>query len=142
MAESDLGKLRRARIRCNVKLKQTEALLEGYQAHLADLEARIYALAPELDLRVRTRKHNPIFGRGELTSMALSVLREAGEPLPVRVIVVRMLAMKGIPLPDRHTRHEVRRRVRIMFCALDKRGVTVRVGEGRESRRGLASSRP
>ena len=137
MPHTELANLRRARIRCHQKLKQTEALLAGYQAKLASLEAAIYAIAPELDLPLRHRKPNPIFARGELTRFAMTVLREAGEPLPIRVIAVRMLAMKGVLLPDPKTRKAVRTRIRIMFAGLDRRGLTVRVGEGRDAKRAL-----
>lgn len=67
----------------------------------------------------------------------MTVLREAGEPLPIRVIAVRMLAMKGVTLPDPKTRKAVRMRIRIMFAGLDRRGLTVRVGEGRDAKRAL-----
>ena len=139
MPETELTKLRRARIRCHKKLKQTEALLAGYQAKLADLESKIRAICPELDLPLRTRKPNPIFKHGELSQMALAVLREAGEPLPIRVITVRMLAKKGIILPDPAMRFAVRKRVRVAFCALDRRGVTVVIGGGREAVRWLSA---
>jgi len=120
-------------------LKQAEALVAGYQAKLAELESRIREIAPELDLPLRFRKPNPIFARGEMTRLMLAVLREAGEPLPVRVIAVRMLTAKGITLPDPATRKAVRKRIRIAFCALDKRGITVKVGAGKQTRRGIAS---
>ena len=77
MPESELTKLRRARIRCHTAMKQTEALLASYQAKLADLEARIHAIAPELKLQGRFRKPNPIFARGELPRMALAALRQS-----------------------------------------------------------------
>ena len=69
--------------------------------------------------------------------MALAVLREAGEPLPVGVIAVRMLALKGVTLPDPATRLAVRRRIRVMFHSLDRRGVTMLVGKGRDSKRAI-----
>jgi hypothetical protein len=52
-----------------------------------DLE-RAITLAPELPLptRHRTYQPNPYFMRGELPRVALAILREAGEPLPIRVI--------------------------------------------------------
>ena len=76
MPESGPTKLRRARIRCHAKLKQTEALLEGYRTKLAALEASIDVLAPEVDLPLRTRRPKPHFHRGELSRLALAVLRE------------------------------------------------------------------
>ena len=103
MPDTELTKLRRARSRAHLKLKQAEAIVAGYQAKLADLEARIRAIAPELDLPVRFRKPNGIFARGELPRLALQIMREEGKPLPVAVIARRMLAARGVTLPDRRT---------------------------------------
>jgi hypothetical protein len=136
--DSELTKLRRKRSRIHRVLDRLEPLLAGYRAKLADTEARIHELAPELALQSRHRRPNPIFARGELTRLALDVLREAGEPLPVAVIAVRALARKGIALPDPTLRRRTRHRLRQMFAVLGKRGVTVRVGSGKGSRRGIA----
>jgi len=136
--ESELTKLRRKRSRIHRQLDRLEPLLADYQAKLADTEARIHALAPELWLQSRHRRPNPIFGHGELTRFALDVMREAGEPLAVAVIAVRMLARKGIALPDPRLRCRTRERLRRMFASLQERGVTVRVGHGNASRRGIA----
>jgi hypothetical protein len=137
MPESDLTKLRRARSRCHLKLKQAEALVAGYQAKLTDLEARIRAIAPELELQGRFRKPNPIFARGELPRLALEVMREEGKPLPVAVIVRRMLAAKGVTLPGPGTVKRTKTKLHNALIALDRRGVTMKVGSGRATRRGL-----
>jgi hypothetical protein len=138
MPESEITRLRRARLRVHHHLANLEPMVEGYRAKLAKIEARIQEIAPEFWLSPRFHKPNSIFRRGELTRFALDVLREAGEPLPIRVIAVRALAIKGIDFPDAKARHLTRKRLRAVFLALDKRGVTVRVGEGMEARRGLA----
>ena len=137
MAGSELPNLRRARSRCHMQLKNAEALVAGYQAKLADLEARIQAIAPELQLPARHRSPNPIFGRGELPRLALSILREEGRPLPVSVIVRRLLAAKGVTLPDRRTFKLTKLRLHNVLIALDRRGVTMKVGRGNATRRGL-----
>ena len=41
------------------------------------------------------------FARGELPRVALAILREAGEPLPIRVIAARALARKDCSAPTR-----------------------------------------
>jgi hypothetical protein len=74
--DSDLTKLRRARSRAHFALKQAETLAQGYRDQLADLEARIQAIAPDLQLQPRLRKPNPIFVRGELRRLAIDMLRE------------------------------------------------------------------
>jgi hypothetical protein len=78
MPDSDLTKLRRARSRCHLKLKQTEARVAAYQAKLADLETRIHEITPALQLPARQRTPSPIFARGELPRLALGIMREEG----------------------------------------------------------------
>jgi hypothetical protein len=122
-----------------MQLKNTEALVAGYQAKLVDLEARIQAIAPDLQLPVRHRKPSPIFARTELPRLTLAIMREEGRPLPVAVIVRRLLAAKGISLPDRRTFKLTKNRLHNTLIALDKRGVTMKVGRGSATRRGLAT---
>jgi hypothetical protein len=66
----------------------------------------------------------------ELPRLALGVVREAGEPLPVAVIVPKMLAAKGVDRPDRRTFELTNNRLHNALLALDARGITVRVGRG------------
>jgi hypothetical protein len=124
VTDTPLGKLRRARSRAHLALKQAEAQVSAYQAKLADLEARIQAIAPELQLPARHREPNPIFSRGELPRLALGIMREEGHPLPVVVITCRMLAAKGVTLPDRRTFKRTKNRLHNALLALDRRGVT------------------
>lgn len=130
--------LRRARVTVHAHLARLEPLVAGYHAKLAEIEAEIQEHDPQLRLQPRKYKPNPIFARRELPRLALTVLREAGEPLPIRVITVRVLAAKGIAMPDPTLRRRTRNRLRTMFAALDRRGVTVRIGDGNAARRGLS----
>jgi hypothetical protein len=41
-----------------------------------------------------------VFARNETTRLALVVLRDAGEPLGVAAIAVRVLAVRGLPTTD------------------------------------------
>ena len=132
---SELTKLRQKRQRIHRQLDKLEPLVAGYRAMLRDTEAAIHALAPELALQLRRRRPNPVFEHGELTRFALDILREAGEPLPVAAIAVRALARKGVALPDPKLRRYTRNKVRSALIALDKRGVTMRIGEGKAARR-------
>jgi hypothetical protein len=134
----ELANLRRVRLYTHKQLDRYEPLVERLRVKLAETEAAIQAIAPELPLPHRRHKPNAIFARGEMSRMALGVLRQAGEPLPIRVIAVRMLASKGIALPDPTTRGWLRKRLRIAFAASDRRGVTVRIGQGHGARRALS----
>jgi hypothetical protein len=79
VVDPPLKKLRAKRIRTHRQLDKLEPLIAGYRAKLAEVEAAIQALAPELPLptRHRTYQPNPYFARGELPRVALAVLREA-----------------------------------------------------------------
>lgn len=130
MRGTELNNLRRARSRCHLKLKQAEAIVARYQAHLADLQARIQAIAPDLGLPPRFYKPNQIFARGELPRVALAILREAGTPLPIRVIAVRALARKECQAPTRRIFKMTRVRLQQLFRRLDAKGLTFKVGRG------------
>ena len=133
--DSPLTKLRRARSRCHFALKQAERLAESYRDKLADLEARIQAIAPDLQLPSRLRKPNPIFARGELRRLAIDMLREADEPLSIRDMALGALKAKGVRFPDRRTMKATRVRLREAFAKLQGRGMARTVGSGRKTRR-------
>src|SRR5690242_16305109 len=99
MADNPLANLRRSR--CHFKLKQAELVVEDYAFRLAQIEAQIQTLAPSLNLPPRFYKPNPVFARNELPRLVMSILREAGGPLPTRDIARRALAAKGVVYPDR-----------------------------------------
>jgi hypothetical protein len=73
-----------------------EALAESLRTKSADLEARIYAVAPDLQLPVRFRKPSPVFAKRKLTRLAFDMPREAGAPLSIRNGVRGALAVKGM----------------------------------------------
>jgi hypothetical protein len=121
--------------RIHRQLDKLEPLLAGYQAKAADLEAQIQAIAPELNLPPRRYQANPHFARGELPRLAMNILRAAGEPVSVRTIAVRALAAKGVTLPDRRTMKRTRTRLGQIFIVWQKRGLTVKVGTGKQGGR-------
>jgi hypothetical protein len=84
MTDTDVTKFRRARSRPHFALKQAETLAHDYRVKLADLEARIQAIALELQLLATPRKPNPIFKRGEMARLALTMLRTFDRPLAIR----------------------------------------------------------
>ncbi len=112
--------------------------VESYAFRLAQIEARIQAISPELELPPRFRKPNPVFARTELTRLALAILREADEPLPIAAVAVRALKAKGIAWPDPALRRRTRTKLREAFGKLRARGVLVAVGSGNETRHMLA----
>jgi hypothetical protein len=142
MNDTDLTKLRRARSRAHFALKQGETLAQGYRDKLADLEARIQAIAPDLQLPARLRKTNPIFARGELRRLAIDMLREAGHPLAIQDMALGALRAKGVRFPGRRTMTVTRVRLREVFAKLQDRGVAPTVGIGRATQRALVSSGP
>jgi hypothetical protein len=125
---TELANLRRACIRCHKKLRQTETLVADYRAKLAEIEAAIYAIAPELKLPLLHRQYSQVFKRGEYTRIALDVLRQAGEPLPLREIALRALAAKGVALPDYRLRKLTRLRLANALVVFQERGVVEKVG--------------
>jgi hypothetical protein len=119
---TELANLRRARVRCHKQLKQTEALLAGYKAKLAEIETVIFAIAPEIDLPFRFHKPNPVFARNELTRIVRNVLREADRPLLMREIAAGMIARKGIRLIERSLIDHTHKRLSAVLSVMHKRG--------------------
>ena len=135
---AELNRLRSQRSRAHRALGQAEALVAGYQAKVAELEAAIHALAPGLQLHPRRYRPNPVFARGELPRLTLAIMRDAGEPLPTRVIAARALAMKGVLEPTPQVRDLTRLRLQQTFVKWNRRGMIVTVGVGNAGRRMLA----
>jgi hypothetical protein len=61
MQDTDLPKFRRPGSRAHLAPKQAETLAQSYRDQLADFEARIQAIAPDLQLPARLRNPNLIF---------------------------------------------------------------------------------
>jgi hypothetical protein len=139
MPNPELTNLRRARSRCHFRLKQAEDVALSYRCKLDSIEERIRTIAPELDLPPRFRNPNPVFARGELTRMALAMLRETDGPLAIRDMARSALAAKGVRFPDRRMMRHTRTKLRAALNRFAERGLVVTVGTGKGTRRVLAS---
>jgi hypothetical protein len=137
MPEKEITRLRRKRVRIHRALDRLEPLIAGYRAKLARVEARIQEIAPELPLSGRRRSPDPHFARGELTRLALDVMRQASEPMRIRDIAAAALRRKGLYPPSRTLLCRTVHRLQGTFAVLGKRGVVEKVGEGKETRRCL-----
>jgi len=137
MTDHDLTNLRRKRRYIHRQLDRYEPLVTRLRASLAETEAGIAAIAPELNLPPRRYAPNPHFARGELPRLALAILRDAGRPLSTREIAVRALARKGVTLPDRRTMKMARVRVQQAFARFVARGIARNVGSARAGKREL-----
>ena len=135
--ETDLTRLRRRQRNAVRQIEKLEATLIEYRAKLADIEARLTILAPELPLEIKRRKRDRIFRPGELPRLAMAVMREEGAPVPNQLVAVRCLAAKGVMLPGPGTMRRTRTRLQQIFLEWEKRGVSYRVGSKRQTLRGL-----
>lgn len=137
MESRELRNLREKRRYLHRQLDRWEPLLARLRANLAETEAAIRAVAPELKLPPRRYAPNPYFARGELPRLMFQILREAGGPVSVREIAVRALALKGVTEPDRQAMKLTRKRVQQAFARFGARGVVRSVGHGRDGKREL-----
>ena len=92
------------------------------------------------------RAHHPARGaaythRHSRPRVALAILREAREPLPIRVIAARALARKDCLTPTRRIFKMTRVRLQQLFGRLDAKGITYSVGTGSATRWGLVDVR-
>jgi hypothetical protein len=106
------------------------------------LDATLRLFQPDVDLdvvRVRPipRRHEAL--RGDAIRLVQTILREAGEPLTVREITVRMMTARGMNLSDHALVVVMRKRVGSSLRQMRGRGRVVS-GEGKGSgmRWGLA----
>ncbi len=90
-----------------------------------------------MDLIYYRRNPNPFFKMRELPRLCLEVMKDAGEPLPSRVIVVRVLASKGEALPDPALRKFTQHRLSAVLSVMPTRGVVRMMGNKRNARWGL-----
>jgi len=133
----DLRNLRRVRVYTHKQIDRLQPKLDRLKARLAEVEAEIQAIAPELLLPPRRHKPNPVFARGDFTRTLYAVLREAGEPLPMRTIAIRMLALKGLDMPEKAIRERTFYRASTTLSALRGQGRVVMSGTPNNRRWGL-----
>ncbi len=136
----ELANLRRKRLYIHKQLDRYEPLIARLKTALIEAETAIQAVAPDLNIPPRRYQPNPYFARGELPRIVLAMLREASEPLSVREIALRALAMKNVPLPDRRAMKRTRLRVQQAMARFGARGIVRTVGEGRVAKRTLVCS--
>jgi len=134
----DLRNLRRVRVYTHKQIDRLQPQLDRLKARLAEVEAEIQAIAPELQLPPRRYKPNPVFARGDFTRTLYAVLRDAGEPLPMRTIAIRMLALKGLDMPEKAIRERTFYRASTTLSVLHGQGRVVMTGNKRDARWGLA----
>jgi hypothetical protein len=94
----------------------------------ADAGARARAAAADAPPDLPAK---PVLHARELQRVALAILREAGEPLPIRVIAARALALKDCRAPTRRIFKMIRVRLQQLFGRLERKGLTYTVGRMR-----------
>ena len=136
MPDTALGKLYRARLRAQRQIAKLEPQLDGYRAHLAEVEAKIIKLDGLLFLPPR-RRANPYFKPGELPRIALKLMKEANGSVSVRYLAGRALALKGCPYPTPGVMKQTRRNLSSMLTRWGKRGLVVKSGTWNAARHRL-----
>jgi hypothetical protein len=119
-----------------------EPLVADYQAKLARVDAKIQELDPQLWMPPRHYRPNPVFARGELPRIAMSIMREEAAPLATITIAMRALAQKGVTQPGPGLRKLIRIRLTQMMGTWEKRGIVRRVGRNKGTRSVLADQYP
>lgn len=140
MDSRTLGNLRRKRLYIHRQLDRLEPAVERLRASLAETNAAIQAVAPELLLPPRRHKPNPIFGIGELPRMVREIMRDADGPVSTREIAIKALARKGVPLPGPGTMKRTRTHIGQIFVGWGP-GKVRKVGSNKETRRVLVTGK-
>ena len=99
------------------------------------LDGTIRLFAPEIDLtavKVRPTPRRHEAHRGDQSRLILSLLREAGEPLSHRELVIRVMTHRGMNIADKPLYETIRHRVGASLRGMRSRGRLVS-GEGKGS---------
>jgi len=126
--QAEITRLRRQRHILKHRVARTESKLAAIIAQLADLEAQLRALQPQIELIRADRTENPFFARRELGDLTLGVLRVADRPLRRAELVRRVLAAKCDTLPPVGLFEFIHHRLPSILLAFSKRGLVERLG--------------
>lgn len=137
--DSPLMKLRRVRSRIHARLKQLEPMVARYHEKLAEVEAAMRAIDPDVKMAPRFHPPNPHFAKGELPRIVRAIMREANGPLATKEVALLALARRGVTEPDKRLLTQTRKVVATLFSQWGKRGMVAKVGSGKDGKRVLAT---
>jgi hypothetical protein len=109
------------------------------EKQLVHLDATLRLFDPDYDPASLPSKysHLKIFRQGELSRYVLDALRRAREPITTPALVTAILAAMG---QGEEARRAIAPRVRGNLAYHQKRGMVVKVGDGREARWELSTN--
>ena len=121
--------LRRKRATLAGEIEAAERAIAKQREALVALDATLRLFHPDADpahiASIRPQVRNVWFRHGERRRFAMEALRDAGAPLPTRLVAEYVMRAKGMDLEDRPLRAAVRKQVHLALLRLAARG-TVR----------------
>ena len=131
------------------KRQEIADAIETAQTHLRQLildidglDTAIRLFSPDIDLdavRVRPTPKRHVAFKGEISRLILTLLREAGEPLPTRELIRRSMEARGLNVADKGLYELMRERIGASLRGMRSRGRVVSSGgRGNSVRWGLA----
>ena len=123
--------LRRNRARLAGEIETAERAIDRQRQDLATIDATLRLYQPDADpnhiVTVRPVARCAWFKRGRLRRYALESLRDAGQPLPTRLITDYVMRANGMGGVEPSVRTQCRELVRIALMRMVRRGTVRRI---------------
>lgn len=126
-----ISALRDKRARLAGEIEQAEQRLTKEREKLALLDATLRLFHPDADVSqirsIRPTFRGPWFRQGDRQRLCLEALRDAGTPLPTRLVTEYVMRAKGLDVADRPLRAMVREHVRSALLRSEARGIVRKI---------------
>jgi hypothetical protein len=118
--------LRHKRARLAGEIASTEERLAKRREELVAIDATLRLFHPDADpnhiTAIRPIKRTTVFRQGEQRRLCREAIRDAGAPLPTRLVTEYLMRAKGLSIEDRPLRREMVEHTRKALMRLEARG--------------------
>jgi hypothetical protein len=126
-----ISALRDKRARLAGAIEVAERALVKQREELATLDATLRLFHPDADPNhvtpIRPMVRLTMFRHGEQRRLCQEAIRDAGTPIPTRLVCEYLMRAKGVDIADRPLRREILEHTRKALMRLEARGVVRRV---------------
>jgi hypothetical protein len=121
-----IAALRHKRARLAGEIEQAERAIAKQRETLATLDATLRLFHPDADpahiTAIRPIARLSLFRHGEQRRLCREALRDAGAPLPTRLVTEYLMRAKGLDPSDRPLRRQMLEHTRLSLMRIEARG--------------------